>query len=169
MPTLGEDCDLILIHTLVNDGDPYGFVLSPDPSKTGPAISIQRSLDEDDLTQIYLFATVLLADDLQNPDGSEHTDDRQTMYDMLIEYLAQIEDLAIGTVMGTYLGLGQIGHSATELHLVEASFISLKFANMSIYHPPIDSDIFFASQWHAPTDVMPLPDDALTWDTSVWR
>lgn len=165
MPALGEDCDLILIHDSVNGGDPYGFVLSPDPSKTGSAISIQRSLDDSNDTQIYLFATVLLADELKNPDGSEHSDDRQTMYDMLLLYLEQLEGLSIGTVMGTYLGLGQVGHSATELHLVDASFISLKFANMSTYHSPIHSDLFFGSLWHD----SPPAADAFTWDTSVWR
>ena len=165
MPTLGEDCDLILIHELVNGGDPYGFVLSPDPSKAGSAISIQRSLNDDDETQIYLFATVLLSDDLKNPDGSEHSDDRQTMYDMLLLYLEQIADISIGTVMGTYLGLGQIGHSATELHLVSASFISLKFANLSTYHAPITTELFFGSLWQD----SPPAGDAFTWDTSLWR
>ena len=165
MPTIGTDCDLILIHTDVNDGYPYGFVLSPDPSKAGGAISIQRSLNDSSETQIYLFATVLLADDLKNPDGSDHSDSRQTMYDMLLEYLDQIADISIGTFMGTYLGLGQVGHSATELHLVDASFISLKFANLSTYHSPISSDLFFGSLWQD----SPPADDAFTWDTSVWR
>lgn len=165
MADIGTNCDLILIHTLVNGGDPYGFVLAPDPSKNGPAISIQRSLDESDDTQIYLFATVLLADDLQNPDGSEHSDNRETMYNMLLNYLEQTEDISIGTFMGTYLGLGQVGHTATELHLVEASYISLKFANLTTYHPPINSDLFFGSLWQADTPAA----DAFTWETSVWR
>ena len=140
-------------------------MLAPDPSKNGPAISIQRSLDDEGDTQIYLFATVLLADDLQNPDGTEHSDSRATMYNMLLDFLEQAQDIAIGTFMGTYLGLGQVGHTATELHLVEASYISLKFANLTTYHPPIDSDLFFGSEWQ-PT---PANDDAFTWETSVWR
>ncbi|MCJ7626601.1 MAG: hypothetical protein MUO76_24170, partial [Anaerolineaceae bacterium] len=146
-------------------GDPYGFVISPDPSKSGSSISIQRSLDDDDAVQIYLFATILLADDLQNPDGSEHTDSRQTMYDMLLDYLEKIEGISIGTVMGTYLGLGQIGHATTELHMVQGSYISLKFGNVSTYHQPISSDLFFGSLWQD----TPPADDAFTWDTSVWR
>ena len=165
MPTIGQDCDLILVHPEVNDGDPYGFVISPDPSKNGPAISIQRSLNDDDSVQIYLFATILLADDLKNPNGSEHTDNRQTMYKMLLSFLEKIEDLSIGTVSGTYLGLGQIGHATTELHMVDASFVSLKFANISTYHAPVSSDLFFGSLWQD----TPPDDDAFTWDTSVWR
>jgi len=162
---IGTDCDLILVHPDVNGGDPYGFVLAPDPSKAGSAISVQRTLDDNDEVQIYLFATVLLADDLQNPDGSEHADSRQDMYDMLLLYLAEIEDMSVGTFIGTYLGLGQVGHTATELHLVDASFISLKFANLTTYHPPIDSDLFFGSIWQDD----PPAAGAFTWETSVWH
>jgi hypothetical protein len=165
MPTLGQDCDLILIHPDVNNGDPYGFVITPDAAKSGSSVSIQRSLSDSDEVQIYLFASILLADDLKNPDGSEHTDSRQVMYDMLLDFLEQTENISIGTVMGTYLGLGQVGHSATELHMVEASYISLKFANVSTYNPPIDSDLFFGSLWQSD----PPADDALTWGSSVWR
>ena len=165
MPTIGQDCDLILIHEDVNNGYPYGFVLALDPSKAGSAISIQRSLDSIDEVQIYLFATILLADDLKNPDGSEHSDNRDTMYSMLLDFLEQTQDISIGTFMGTYLGLGQIGHSSTELHLVDASFISLKFANISTYHAPISSDLFFGSKWQPDTPEA----GAFTWDTSVWR
>lgn len=165
MHIIGEDCDLVLVHPDVNNGDPYGFVISPDPSKSGSSISIQRSLDDDDATHIYLFATIILADALQNPDGSQHTDDRNTMYSMLLSYLEHLTGLSIGTVMGTYLGLGQIGHSTTELHMVQASYISLKFANVSTYHAPIDSDLFFGSLWQADPPAV----DAFTWDTSVWR
>lgn len=162
---IGENCDFILIHPDVNDGYPYGFVITPDPAKSGSSISIQRMLDDNGDTQIYLFAAIILADDLKNPDNSKHTDTRQQMYDMLLDYLSHEDGISVGTVMGTYLGLGQVGHSTTELHMVNASVISLKFANLSTYHAPIDSDLFFGSLWQ-PT---PAADDALTWDTSVWR
>ena len=165
MHDIGVDCDFILVHPLVNDGDPYGFVLAPDPSKSGPAVSVQRSLDDSDEVLIYLFITVLLADDLKNPDGTQHSADRDTMYSMLLDYLEQIEGLSIGTFMGTYLGIGQAGHTSTELHLVEASYISLKFTNITTYHAPIDSDLFFGSIWQPETPA----GDAFTWETSVWR
>lgn len=164
-PNLGVNCDFILIHPDVNGGDPYGFVLSPDPQKSGSAFSIQRSLNSDGDTRIYLFATILMADDLKDPDGGEHVDDKSTMYEMLLDYLEQTEEISIDTFMGTFLGLGQSGHSSTELHLVEASYISLKFANISTYHPPIDRDLFFGSIWQD----SPPAFGALTWDSSVWR
>lgn len=165
MPTIGIDCDLLLIHPHIDGGYPYGFVLAPDPANKGSAISIQRELDEDNEVHIYIFFTVILADQLKNPDGSMHTANRGTMYMKLLAFLAKTEDLAIGTVMGTYLGVGPLGHSATELHLIDGSYISCKLTNLGKYHPPIDSGLFFGSLWQ---DNPPSP-DALTWDTSVWR
>ena len=166
MPTIGTDCDIVLVHPDVNDGDPYGFVISSDASNKSASISIQREHDEDDdEIQIYIFFTILLADELKNPDGSMHSESREAMYAMLLEYLAQTEGISIGTFMGTWLGVGPMGHSATELHLVDGSYISCKLTNVSSYHPPVDSGMFFNSEWQ---DDIP-GDSALTWDTSLWR
>jgi len=162
---LGENCDLILIHEDVNNGEPYGFVLSPSPSDKSRSISIQRQLDDEGATSIYIFASIIMADDLKNPDGSEHTDRRQTMYNKLLDYLNNLTGISVGSVMGTYLGLGQIGHSTTELHLIDATYISLKLTNITAYNPPVDSEIFFASEWQPD----PANAEALTWETSVWR
>lgn len=164
-PQIGIDCDIILSHPLVNGGAPYGFVLSPDPQKAGSAFSIQRNLSAEGETFIFLFATILLADDLKNPDGSEHTDSKQTMYAMLLDFLSHTDEITITTFDGSFLGLGQIGHTSTEMHLVDATYISLKFANLSAYHPPIASSLLFGSIWQD----APPPVDALTWETSVWR
>ena len=165
MPTIGTDCDIILVHPDVNNGDPYGFVLAPDPSNKGSAVSIQRELDEYDQIQIYIFFTIIMADELKNPDGSSHVEDRASMYSVLLDYLSHTEGLSIGTVIGTWLGIGPLGHSATELHLIEGSYISCKLTNISTYHPPIDSELFFDSIWQPE----PPGESALTWDTSVWR
>lgn len=165
MATIGTDCDIMLTHPDVNGGDPYGFVLAPDASNKGSSVSIQRELDEDEEIQIYIFFTILLADELKNPDGSLHAEDRDTMYSMLLDFLEQTEGISISTFMGTWLGVGPMGHSATELHLIDGSYISCKFTNISTYHPPVDSDTFFNSEWQADTP----EDSALTWDTSLWR
>ena len=165
MPTIGKDCDVLLVHPDVNDGNPYGFVLAPDASNNGSSVSVQRELDSDDEIQIYIFFTIVLADELRNPDGSMHAENRQSMYTQLLEYLAKSEGLSIGTFMGTWLGIGPLGHSATELHLIDGSYISCKLTNISAYHPPVQSEVFFGSEWQADTPA----DDVLTWDTSVWR
>jgi hypothetical protein len=150
----------------VNGGDPYGFILTPDPTYGRSGVSIQREIIPDTgETSIFIFFSILLADDLSNPDGSDHTQTRAEMYAMLLDYLEQSSELCIETVLGTWLGIGTIGHSATELHLIKGSMISMKLANISDYRPPVDSDTVFYSIWQG----SPLTDDALTWETSVWR
>jgi len=163
---IGEDCDLTLCHHDVYDGNPYGFILTPDPTHGRSGVSIQREVDEDSgLSNIYLFFSVMIADDLINPDGSPHEFDRSEMYSMMLEYLAQSSEIAITTILGTWLGIGTIGHSATELHLIKGSILSIKFANVTEYRPPADTELVFASFWQD----SPPDDEALTWETSIWR
>jgi hypothetical protein len=160
-PIIGTDCDITLTHPSVNSGAPYGFVIANDPSVRGGSISVQRAVDEDTLTvSIRLFLTVLLADDLKNPDGSKHTQTRQQMYAKLLAYLDTSDGLAIDTVMGTFAGLAPLGFSATELHQAKVSHIACQFDNISEYHPPITSTLFSNSKWDEAT---------LTWATSYWR
>ena len=108
MPIIGEDCDLIMVHPDVNSGDPYGFVLTLSPNSTPSAVSIQREIDADGVINIYLFFSIILADDLHNPDGSEHADNRATMYNFLLNYLSKTSGITIGTVMGSWLGIGPL-------------------------------------------------------------
>ena len=84
---------------------------------------------------------------------------------MLLDYMDNLTGLAIDTVIGTYVGLGQFGHTLTELHLVEATFASLKFANIDTFHTPIASALFYGSLWQDD----PPAAGAFTWETSVWR
>jgi hypothetical protein len=165
MPKIGEDCDLTLTHPDVNSGVPYGFVLTPDPANKTSAVSIQREISAEGVITVYIFFTLILADFMNNPDGSPHSDSRALMYSMLLNYLSQTSGLTIGTFMGSWLGIGPLGHSATELHLPDASFISVKLYNATTYHPPVTEDLFLNSLWSAD----PAAEDALTWETSLWR
>ena len=165
MTTIGQDCDLILIHPDVNSGDPYGFVLTPDQNNSPSAVSIQREITAEGEITIYIFFTLILADDLHNPDGSEHAESRAIMYTMLLSYLSKTSDLTIGTVMGNWLGIGPLGHAATEMHMPKASIISVKLYNATTYHPPVSDDLFLYSLWSG----SPAAADALTWEASIWR
>lgn len=166
MPTIGTDCDITLTHPLVNGGDPYGFILTPDPTYGRSGVSVQREIDlETGYTSIFIFFSILIADELSNPDGSDHTQTRSQMYSMLLDFLEQTSEICVDTVLGTWLGIGMMGHAATEQHLIKGSVISLKLANISEYRPPADPDTVFASAWQG----SPLTDDALTWESSIWR
>lgn len=159
-PILGTNCDVTFTHPDVNGGDPYGFILAYDPTVRGNSLSVQRSVDADTgEISIRIFLTVILADDLKNPDGSDHSETRADMYDKLIAYLATSDGLSINTVMGTFTGVAPTGFSATELHQPLVSHCACQFNNISTYHPPITSDAFFESEW----------DGELSWATSYWR
>jgi hypothetical protein len=161
LPIIGTDCDITLTHPSVNGGAPYGFILAADPSVRGGAISIQRSVDTlTGVISIRLVMTVLMADDLKNPNGSVHGVTRAVMYDKMIAYLATTDGLAIDTVMGTWLGLAPLGFSVTEMHQVKVSHIACQFDNISLYHPPISYNLVASSLWDGPT---------LTWASSYWR
>ena len=151
MFTLGRNCDVRFTHPDVNGGEPYGFLFAYDPSVRGNSLSVQRVVQEDVIT-IRIYCTLILADDLKNHDGSQHAEDRAQMYAMLLEYLAQPDSIALDTVAGVFAGMVSSGHSATELHQPDVSHIALQFYNLSDYHPPIDSELYFASVWDG-TDI----------------
>lgn len=109
---------------------------------------------------IRLSLTVLLADDLKNPDGSKHIYNRSQSYAKLIDYLNKIDGLTINTVMGTWTGLAPIGFSATELHQPNRSHVACQFDNISAYHAPITSTDFWLSVWGCAD---------LNWSSSYWR
>lgn len=159
-PIIGSDCDITLTHPQVNSGEPCGFILAYDPSVRGNSLSVQRNVDADSgEISIRIFLTVILADDLKNPDCSHHSQGRSEMYARLIEYLATTDGLSINTVMGTFTGVAPTGFSATELHQPLVSHCACQFNNVSTYHPPITSAAFFESEW----------DGDLTWASSYWR
>lgn len=171
MATIGTDCDVIFLHQEVNNGVGYGFILSADASGRA-GVSVQKSVDADGVTSIYLFLTVVCADDMKNPDGSDHTPTRAQDYAKLLEYLTKTDGLAIISVIGTFAGVAGLGHASTETHLPDASLIACKFTNVDIYNEPIDvsASNYIASLWWA--DVVPpavIDPAALTWDSSIWR
>lgn len=151
MFTLGKNCDVRFTHPDVNGGEPYGFLFAYDPSVRGNSLSVQRVVQEGVIT-IRIYCTLILADDLKNHDGSQHAEDRAQMYTMLLEYLAQPDSIALDTVVGVFAGMVSSGHSATELHQPDVSHIALQFYNLSDYHPPINSELYFASVWDG-TDI----------------
>jgi len=160
MFTLGKNCDVRFTHPDVNSGEPYGFLFAYDPSVRGNSLSVQRVVDKGVIT-IRVYFTLLLADDLKNHDGSVHAETRAEMYAQLLEYLEQIDSLAIDTVVGVFAGMVSTGHSATELHQPDVTHIALQFYNLADYHPPIESALYFASLWDA---------DAIAWGNGMlWR
>jgi len=164
----GVDCRIALSHADVQGGEPYGFLLD-DSRDTGPAVSVQReSIRQSDGSfmdsQKYFF-TILLADDLPNPDGTTHTQTRVEMYSMLMRYLGQHSQISLLTPTGTFSGLFAAGHYATEVHYPDAALVTIQMSSSGTAFEPVDVTRFVLSQW---VDEETYAGE-MTWANSYWR
>jgi len=159
MYTIGHNCHITLTHSLVNSAEPYGFILQSEDRDKGPAVSIQRNTSADGSVTIKVFFSIILADQLINPDGSEHLDTKAQMYTKVLEYLACQDGLELGTSIGFFSNIGASGHSATEIHFGPLSIVTCQLNNMGVYYPPADPELYLSSIWDGP----------LSWATSFWR
>lgn len=161
MPTIGQDCHITLSHPLVNGRAAYGFLLNEEPGEsTRPGgVQITRQVLSDGSTLVWVLFDILLADRALNPDGSAHAKTRAQDYAVLLQYLAQLSDIAVQTPVGTILNLFAVGYTADERHMPYSSLIKCQLNNYGIYWPPVDPDTLAQSLW----------DGALTWSTSYWR
>lgn len=160
MAIIGSDCNLTLRHAEVNGGEPFGFVL--DPNSVYPeGIAIRREVftELSMPMKLWVYFDVVLADDLINPDGANHTETRTAMYDMLVNYLGKKEDIQVTFGMGAIVGLGAIEYSAIEKHYANYSTIRVHLTNVGAYFGVINEAAFNNSLWDGP----------LTWATSYWR
>jgi hypothetical protein len=159
MYTIGQNCHITLSHSTINAGQPYGFILQSEDRDRGPAVSIQRNTSAEGVITIKVFFSIILSDQLINPDGSEHSDNKSQMYSRILEYLACKDGLELGTTIGFFSDIGASGHSATEIHFGPLSIVTCQLNNIGLYYPPADPEYYLASVWDGP----------LSWATSFWR
>ena len=159
MPTISTDCHITFTHADINSGNPYGFILQRANNQDDPPVLIQRKVTSSDTITITIYFTVLLADDLINPDGSQHSEDRAAMYAMLISYLGKTSGLTFSSPIGAIADVGASGHSATETHYAGYSTVGVQLTNAGLYYGAVDLTAFGLSVW----------DGTLFWNTSYWR
>jgi hypothetical protein len=74
--TIGVDCDIKLTHALVNGGEPVGFVLKRARETVSGLVTLRRQAYRDPegyyVDRLVFWMTLLVADQLLNPDGSRH-------------------------------------------------------------------------------------------------
>jgi hypothetical protein len=157
--TIGENCQITLQHPSVNSGEPYGFLITGPDKDFGPAVTVQHEVDSDGTVTIRVYFSVLLADDLANPDSTNHTDNRAVMYATLLQFLSLVEGITLVTSNAIFANIGAVGHSATETHYESVSVVTCQLNNSGPYYPVPDPTAFNASAW----------DGILTWSTSYWR
>ena len=164
MPTIGEDCHLIIYHADVSAGLGDGFLVAE-----GTAIAAQRSALET-LPGVYteaakLFASILIADKARLPNGGRDTRDRTTVYLKLCEYLAKRSGLSIVTPAGAYAAMFCMNHLATESHYGGYSIVVCTFNSTNAAFAPCDPTALAMSFWVDPATYT----GDRTWSNSVWR
>jgi hypothetical protein len=157
--TIGVNCHITLGHAQVDGGAPYGFLVNPDDKIKAEGIRVVRLAVSDGTTQVWVYFSVLMADNLINPDGSKHTDTRVQMLSKLQQFLQFTSGLVLTGPIGAYLNLGALGYCTDERHTPQKSQVNCNLNNVGFYWPPVDPAILVSSVW----------DGGLTWATSYWR
>ena len=160
MPTIGTDCHLTLQHDDLNSGAAYGFLLDPG-SRFPEGLAVKREVysEDDEPMKVWIYFDVLLADDMINPDGSQHSASRSTMYSMLVDFLGKQSGITLAFGLGAITSLGALEYAATEKHYGNHSVIRVQLTNVGEYFGVIDESELTNSVW----------DGTLTWATSYWR
>lgn len=160
MPEINVDCHIMLEHENVNSGNPYGFLLVS--NNEGVAFSIQREAYNEGggvyTDEVYFYMTMALADDLMNPDGTQHVETRDEMMEKIIEFLSERTNISLHTILGTYVGLHAVGHVSTEDHYMEGSVIDIKLGSDDEIYAMIDTEDYLNSYW----------DGLLNWGSAYW-
>ncbi|NMB88636.1 MAG: hypothetical protein GYA17_09765 [Chloroflexi bacterium] len=168
MATIGVDCDVALFHSQVDGGEPYGFLLEP-RKDWGPVVSIHREAYANALGAMedvtHLWFTVLLADDLLNPDGSRHSATAASMYSRLVQILLQHSDIGLMYRSGILTGLTSGGHIMIETIYPAAATVTVQLSSRGGYFAPPPTGVYLDSKW--------VDEDSYTgernWGNSYWR
>ena len=171
MPTIGQDCHIILTHPQVNNGQPYGFLVTPDGGIRPGGVSITHEVDSFGRTRLYIYFDILLADRAINPNGSPRAGiTRQSDYALIMAYLSKMDSINLTTPIGSFLNLGAVGWTADERHMPDHSVMKCQINNVGVYWPPVPPDLLAQCVWGQVIDenhnqaVV-----SLNWGNSYWR
>lgn len=158
MPVLGTDCDLTLTHPLVNQGQPFGFLLAPAAALDGKNIRIVREVCSNE-TRMTVRFELLLADQQLSPDGHLSQIMRADRYDVLLQFMQQHEGIELDCALGSLINLGALGYSASERHYSSHTLVRIALSNAGAYFAPVPAETLNQSLW----------DGFLTWQQAYWR
>lgn len=168
MPTLQQDCELMLYHSQVQAGQPAGFLLDHSRLYHG-SISVYRSAyrqaDGDFNDQQVVSFTILIADGLVNPDGSLHLGSAGEEYDLLFSILTQRSEIGVITTEGVFSGLYSSGNYLLEERNGGVMRVTVQLSSDGDIYAPADRDRFEQSLW-VDGDIY---SGSMHWDNSYWR
>lgn len=192
--TIGENCDLILVHPTIDGGDGHGFNLYNDKYRVNtsylqliePNITILRDVDRSSGQVLYnvIIIALRIADNDQLPSGeiSAYTEDY--LRRMILEYCEMDEGVAIITRNGVYAGLiSEEGNAGTETQFSQFSVIVIRLKGSPEKFRPFETDCFIKSKyvdrletvgltsliWRKYIDRDNVPVDIKTNQAGIWR
>lgn len=150
MPTLGQDCEVMLYHSEVSSSQPLGLLLDHSRLYHG-SISVYRSAyrvaDGSFQDQQVISFTVLIADGLVNPNGSLHMATANNDYNQLFEILARRSEIGMITPEGIFSGLYSSGNYSLEERSGGILRVTVQLSSTGDIFAPADRDHFEQSLW----------------------
>jgi len=185
MPTIGVDCDITLQHPDVNGGNPVGFLLAvpkqQDLKSYGPAISIQYETLQDALGTaediLHAYLTILIADNIQNPNGSIHAESAVTMRTFLLDIISKHTSITLTTRTGVHGGLKSLSETINtiigyqvfpmmdDMIYSEIETIKVHLTTRSSSFAPVNPAVYLDSLWVDQASYTGVR----TWNNSYWR
>ena len=169
MATIGVDCDILIAHPEVDEGRPYGFLVEPKSEKYGPVVQVHyekyTNPDYSSSDVRHLWATVMIADEMMNPDGSIHQETAAEMYAKLIELLTKPDQIILITRMGGMAGLKSSGHVMEQHIYPGVVLVNCQLSTQGSVYQPVNYDYYTRSYW--------VDEDSyigpMNWGNSYWR
>jgi hypothetical protein len=165
---VGVNCDVALFHPEVDAGEPYGFLCEA-KVKYGPPVTVHwEAYSEADgtISEVrHMWFTVLIADDLINPDGSKHADTGADMYAKLIEIAMKHRDIGVVTKIGAMTGLKSSGHVMIQNIYPDIQTVVLNLTTRLTNFQPVDPGRYMDSKWVDSTTYV----GTMHWGNSYWR
>ncbi len=159
----------MLAHPEVDGGQPVGFLVEPKNEKYGPAVQVHwekyTNADGSFSDVRHLWATVMIADQLQNPNGSLHQETGAEMYSKLIELLTKPDQITLVTRMGAIAGLVGSGHVMEQQIYPEVVLVICQLTTRTNVFQPVNYDYYLRSAW---VDEDTYTGD-MSWGNSYWR
>jgi hypothetical protein len=165
---VGQNCDLALFHAEVDDGEPLGLIAEAQP-KYGPPVAVHWEVYSQATGEIsevrHLWVTVMIADDLVNPNGSRHEQTGTETYGKLVEIVTKNRGIGLITRLGAMTGLKSSGHVMIQRIFPGLQTIEIHLTTRLTNFAPVDPTRYVESRW--------VDEDAyqggMHWGNSYWR
>lgn len=161
IPSINENCHIIMQHPEVNDGNNCGFILHTFPIKESPSVIVELHRDSDLLPYLHITATIEISDKLRSPNGSVCPWTSVEMMLLIFDLLDQDDgQLLLLCSAGAFTSLLPVGPNVYSMEaLPDKYLITINLYRNYRYFMPAPERDFLASVW----------DGIKTWESSWWR